>query len=356
MLTVDHTSTASRDSPSTMRGGSTRNRGPSGYRKGGSSWHIRDEAGTAGTSTSTRHRPPQPTIDDFFGPGRITQNDPPASISLDRDSLDGRKGHDSSRPDLHANENPASNSASDSASDIELPSHARAGIAEEVLDGECSNYGPGADGALSDGSSEWEDEPTETDAEEGTQDERNDGDKREGDSPGYTIDNGMGHQTRTDTDIYSSASGMRLVVVDCFEELFDPERDALDETRETQDAIDTGMDPRWAFVEAARAHRALNNCMHLEPGTVLYERLFTRLTSALIKAFEVGGTQEQQKCVFLREATSTFDVQVKGIVPEYYFDDLHLVPQLFHADLLVTKLVHVRFPPSQLQLTRAGSY
>lgn len=360
MITGNDTSTASRNSPSTMRGGSIRNRTPSGGHKGGGPRHNRDEADTAGTSTLTRHKPVQSTIDDFFGQGLTAHHDRPASTRSFQNSLDmqdHRRGH-SSLPESHVD--------GDSASDMEIPSPA-----EETS---------------SDEASEWEDTATDSESEESLQDERTDWDEREADSlleafgelqtggteadspgarndraskptsPGRPTDAVVGHQPQTDTDIYSSVSGMKLVVVDCFEELFASEWEALDEARETQDAIDTGMDPQWAFLKAARAHRALKKCLHLDPGTTLYERLFTRLSSALVKAFEVRGTREQQKAVFLMEATLSFEVWVKDNIPKCYFDCLHLIPQLIDADLLVTKLIHVSFCPTQLQPTRAGSY
>lgn len=337
-----------------MRGGSTGKRGHSGDRKGGGSRHTRDEAETTGTSPSTR---------------------------LEHNSLgirDDRQGDDSSRPESHVD----SDSAGDSAGDMEPRRPARARIYQEISSDGGSCFSPDAD--LSDGSSGLEDEPPESEDGEGPQDENSVSDGGEGDSllaasddarmgstedhspgargdgaseppPGRTTDDAVGRQSHLDTDIYSSGSGMRLVVVDCFEELFDPDRDPIDAAREIKDAIETGMNSRWGFLEAARAHRALNKCMNLAPGTVLYERLFMRLASALVKAFQVWGTPEQQKSVFLMEATANFEVRVEEGAPIYKFDNLILEPGLFHADLLVTKLIHVSFPQSQLQPARMGS-
>lgn len=353
-----------------MRGGSTGKRGHSGDRKGGGSRHIRDETDTAGTSPLTRHRPVHSTTP-------VTQHGRPASTRLEHNSLgiqDDRKGDDSTSPESHAD--------SDSAGDMEPRRPARARIYQEISSDGGSSFSPDAD--LSDGSSGLEDEPPECEDGEGPQDESAGSDEGEGDSllaasddtrmgstedhspgargdgaseppPGRTTDDAVGRQSHLDTDIYSSGSGMRLVVVDCFEELFDPDLDLIDAAREIKDAIETGMNSRWGFLEAARTHRALNKCMNLAPGTVLYERLFMRLASALVKAFQVGGTPEQQKSVFLMEATASFEVRVEKTTPMYIFDNLILTPGLFHADLLITKLIHVSFPQSQLQPTGTGS-
>lgn len=142
-------------------------------------------------------------------------------------------------------------------------------------------------------------------------------------------------------ELYSTASRMVMVVVDCFDELFTPRRRELDVHGEIEDAINTGMSPRWSLIEAARTHRALNTCMRLQPGTVLYETIFTRLTKALRKAFSIQGTDEQQKAVFLMETTTAFDVVTMQGRTEYYFDNLNLVHPLFHADILITRVLHV---------------
>lgn len=155
---------------------------------------------------------------------------------------------------------------------------------------------------------------------------------------------GAGQPPRANGDLYNTASGMGLVVVDCFEEMFTPGFTIKDSNKEIQEAIQSGMDPERACIEAARAHRALSTCMRLPTGLVLYERLFSRLTSALHKARKIRGTAEEQKSVFLMEATAKFEVEIEGCLTEYYFDDLHLEPSLFHADLLVTKLVQVGRP------------
>lgn len=339
-----------------MRGGSISKRARSGDQRGDGSRNIRDEAGTVGRSTLTRRQPVQSTIDNFFTTAPIIHHDRSDPTRLDNNSLDiqdGREGDASTLRDLHVD----GDSVGDPASDLEFPSSARTGVADEDSNDQGSRFTrsrfiPDADEAPSDDSSEWED-MMESEAEESTQDEGTDWDEGEADDlpeasdelqQGATQADSLGNQPHTDTDIYSTVSGMKLVVVDCFEELFTPERDEINEAREIQDAIDTGMDRRWPFIEAARAHRALKTCMHLEPGTMLYGRLFMRLASALIKAFELRGTLDEQKCVFLMEATRSFEVHIEESIPSCYFDGLHLLPQLFHADLLITKLVHVSFP------------
>lgn len=152
------------------------------------------------------------------------------------------------------------------------------------------------------------------------------------------------HQPPANVDLYSSAFGMKLVVVDCFEEMFAPGFSSPNADAEIQEAIQSGMDPEKTFIEAARAHRALSMCMRLPTESVLYKRLFSRLTSALLKVKKVSGTVEERKSVFFLEATGGFDVETEGVIIEQYFDDLHLTPPLFHVDLLVTKLVQVGRP------------
>lgn len=356
-ITRNHTPTTPRDSTSIMRGSSTGRRAHSGDHRGDRSRNIRDEAGTVGRSSLTPRQPVQSRIDHFFSPAPITHHDRPALTRVDN-IQDGRQGDDSTLRDLQID----GDSVGDLAGDIEPPNSARTGVADEGSSDEGSSdegsrftrsrFTPETDDDLSDELSGWED-MMESEAEESIQDEGTDWDEGEADvlleasdelQKGNTQADSLGHQPCADTDIYSTVSGMKLVVVDCFEELFTPERDELDGAREIRDAINTGMDRRWPFIEAARAHRALKTCMHLEPGTLLYGRLFMRLASALIKAFKLRGTLDEQKCVFLMEATRSFEVHIEESIPSCYFDDLHLLPQLFHADLLITKLVHVSFP------------
>lgn len=136
---------------------------------------------------------------------------------------------------------------------------------------------------------------------------------------------------------------MALVVVDCFEELFTRQRFLLDHAREIREAVKSGIDPKWNLLEAARAHRALNDCMKLGPQTKLYDILFVTLASALVKAFEIKeGSLLERKCVFLLELTPSFELLRHSRTGRYtyYFDGLRLVDPLFNAGFLITKLIH----------------
>lgn len=210
---------------------------------------------------------------------------------------------------------------------------------ELIDDDSGSEYVPEEAGGLSDSSSARQDR----DMEESPEREENAGSAS---MPSMNPDSdAVGSQVATKVELYSAASGMPLTVAECLEELFSPKRHELDTEEEVREAILSGMDPRWAFIEAVRIHRALKELVGLDPRTALYKRLFLRLTPALIRALKIRGTGAQQKCVFLSEATLLFDVEEKESGPEYYFDGLHLVGSLFNTDILITKLVHVSRTP-----------
>lgn len=118
------------------------------------------------------------------------------------------------------------------------------------------------------------------------------------------------------------------VIVDCFEDLFNGNLSCVQSTLEQS--------------PAARVHKALWSCLHLDPKSSLYGQLSKKLTSALENALAHNGPKIDQKVRFLLAAVPEFGTAIDLWKARYTFEGVDLTPGLFHTDLLLTKHIQVR--------------
>lgn len=145
-------------------------------------------------------------------------------------------------------------------------------------------------------------------------------------------------------DTSSRPIGMTLVIVGCFEDLFEPTFSLMDpdaQAAEVQQAVASGMSPECTTIAQARTHMALAICMQLCPETTLYRHLFRKISEALAIALIEPRVRDTSKAAFLLRATPEFNIDHTGPVPEYYFEGRQIPPGFLNTDFLLTKHILV---------------